>query len=124
MDTTTKGKPMEPLDPTTGFRRLSRRHWLMIVASLGAALIASTVLAACGGTEKKHVSDQLAGQLQQILDSAVANPKTVFPGTALYVSQPGLGTWAGAAGKGNIAQATPMRADATFRGGSIMKPFV
>ena len=89
-----------------------------------ATTIAIAALAACGGQEKKQVSDELGTQLQQILDSAVESPKTVFPGTALYVSHPKLGTWAGAAGEGNINPATPMRAEDTFRAGSIVKPFV
>jgi D-alanyl-D-alanine carboxypeptidase len=119
-----KGQAMESLKPTTRARRSSRRHLLTIGMWLAAALIAMAALAACGGQEKRQVSDELDSQLQQILDSAVANPKTVFPGTALYVSQPELGTWAGAAGKGNIDPATPMKPYDRFRAGSIMKPFV
>jgi D-alanyl-D-alanine carboxypeptidase len=40
------------------------------------------------------------------------------------VSQPALGTWAGAAGEANIDPATPMQPGDKFRAGSIMKPFV
>src|SRR5262245_29418592 len=101
--------------PTTQARCALRRRWLQVAVSLGTAMIATTVLAACGGQEEKQVSDKLGSQLQEILDSAVASPKTVFPGTALYVSQPELGTWTGAAGEGNIDPATPMRAEDTFR---------
>jgi D-alanyl-D-alanine carboxypeptidase len=87
-------------------------------------MIAMTVVAGCGGEKEHHVSAGLSAQLQQIVDSAVASPTTVFPGTALYVSQPELGTWTGAAGEGNIDPATPMRAEDTFRAGSILKPFI
>jgi D-alanyl-D-alanine carboxypeptidase len=89
-----------------------------------AAIIATATLAACGGEETKRVSNDLDAQLQQILDGAVERPETVFPGTALYVSQPELGTWAGAAGEGNIDPATPMTEEAAFRAGSIVKTFV
>jgi D-alanyl-D-alanine carboxypeptidase len=115
---------MKSRKPTTRAARSSRRRRLSIGASLGAAMVAVAVLASCGGEESKQVSDRLDSQLQQMLDSAVDSPETVFPGTALYVSQPELGTWAGAAGQGNIDPATPMRAEDTFRAGSIMKPFV
>src|SRR3981189_3399085 len=64
-----------------------------------ATMIAMTAVAGCGGEKKHHVSAGLSTQLQQIVDSAVKSPKTVFPGTALYVSQPKLGTWTGAAGE-------------------------
>jgi D-alanyl-D-alanine carboxypeptidase len=99
------------------------RSWKLGLAAL-AAVGAVAVSAACGGQERKQVSDELGTQLQQILDRATASPKTVFPGTSLYVSQPELGTWAGAAGDASIEPARPMRAQDTFRTGSITKPFV
>jgi D-alanyl-D-alanine carboxypeptidase len=89
-----------------------------------AAMVVIAIGSACGGDEKGQVSNELDTQLQQILDSAVESPQTVFPGTALFVSQPELGTWVGAAGEGNIDPATPMAADDTFRAGSIVKTFV
>ena len=89
-----------------------------------AAMIAILAPAASGAQGTKPVSKELAGKLQRIIDSAVASPKVRFPGTGLYVSQPKLGTWSGAAGEANIKPATPMRANDTFRAGSIMKPFV
>jgi D-alanyl-D-alanine carboxypeptidase len=89
-----------------------------------AVMLAATVVAACGGSEKKALPADLSAQLQTILDNAVKSPKTLFPGTALYVSRPGLGTWSGAAGEANVAPATPMKAGNTFRAGSIMKPFI
>jgi D-alanyl-D-alanine carboxypeptidase len=105
-------------------RRLHRTRspWFTLLAL--ATTIAATVLTACGGDKEHHVSAGLSAQLQQILDRAVASPKTGFPGTALYVSQPKLGTWAGAAGEANIDPATPMRPNDTFGAGSIMKPFI
>jgi D-alanyl-D-alanine carboxypeptidase len=100
------------------------RTRLTIGSSLGAALIALAVLPGWGGSGQHHVSNKLGTELQQILDKAVANPKTVIPGTALYISQPKLGSWSGAAGEANINPSTPMRADDTFRAGSIIKPFI
>jgi D-alanyl-D-alanine carboxypeptidase len=118
-----KGQLMESHKPTRA-RRSSRRHLLTVGAWLGAAMIAMAAFAACGGEEQRQVSDELDSQLQQILDSAVESPKTGFPGTALRVSQPELGTWSGAAGEANLDPATPMRPSETFRAGSIMKPFI
>jgi D-alanyl-D-alanine carboxypeptidase len=89
-----------------------------------AAMIAAGVLAACGGQETKQVSDELGTELQRILDSAVESPETVFPGTALYVSQPELGAWAGAAGERSVDPSSPIEPDDPFRAGSILKPFV
>lgn len=105
---------------------ISAKRTVPKLVRLALATIAGmTVLVACGGGEKEQqVSADLATRLQETLDSAVDSPKTVFPGTALYVSQPELGTWAGAAGEGDIDPATPMRAEDTFRAGSIVKPFV
>lgn len=104
-------------------RRFSTRSRNLVLIVL-AAMISTAVLAACGGEERKQVSDDIATQLQQILDGAIESPETVFPGTALYVSQPELGTWAGASGEGSIDPSTPMRAADTFRAGSIVKTFV
>jgi D-alanyl-D-alanine carboxypeptidase len=98
-----------------------RRH---LVVALLAAVVASLAPAALAGESEKPVSKELGGKLQQILDSAVASPKSGLPGTALFVSQRGLGTWKGAAGKANIHPVTPMRPNDTFRAGSILKPFV
>jgi D-alanyl-D-alanine carboxypeptidase len=106
---------------------MRRLHWRVgprLVYLALATMIAMTVVAGCGGEKEHHVSAGLSAQLQQIVDSAVESPTTVFPGTALYVSQPKLGTWTGAAGEGNIDPATSMRAEDTFRAGSIMKPFI
>ena len=101
------------------------RGWiagLSLIALLALGL--GYVLAGRAGRDDRHVPSTTAAKLQQILDSAVASPKTVFPGAELYVSQPRLGSWSGAAGKANINPATPMRANDTFRAGSIIKPFI
>jgi D-alanyl-D-alanine carboxypeptidase len=106
---------------------MRRLHWgagPRLVCLALATMIAMTVLAGCGGGKEHHVSAGLSVQLQQIVDRAVESPTTVFPGTALYVSQPKLGTWTGAAGEGDIDPITPMRAEDTFRAGSILKPFI
>jgi len=115
--TTKKGRFVMERRLWTGGRRL-------LVSLALAAMIVPMVLAACGGEERKQVPDALGTKLQQILDSAVASRDTVIPGTALYVSQPDLGRWTGAAGKADVDASTPMRADDTFSPGSIMKPLV
>jgi D-alanyl-D-alanine carboxypeptidase len=88
------------------------------------AIFAMAVPSALAGRNERPVPNRLAAKMQQILDTAVKSPKAVFPGTALYVSQPRLGTWTGAAGEANVDPATPMRASDTFRAGSIIKPFI
>jgi D-alanyl-D-alanine carboxypeptidase len=94
-----------------------------LVALVLAVSIALTATA-CGKEKSHPVSAKLSGQLQHILDTGVASSETDFPGTAFSVSQPGLGTWAGAAGEAETATHTSMKAGDTFRAGSIMKPFV
>jgi D-alanyl-D-alanine carboxypeptidase len=105
-----------------GTRGSTRGRGLVSLAL--AAVIAMMAIAACAGDGTRRVSNELDTGLQRILDEAVASPETAFPGTALYVSQPELGTWAGAAGEGNIDPVTPMHPDDVFRAGSVMKPFV
>jgi D-alanyl-D-alanine carboxypeptidase len=112
-----------PITRRTDMSRTQKTGRKLALLALAAA-IATAAVAACGGKEERQVSNELATGLQQILDGAVGSPETAFPGTALYVSQPELGTWAGAAGEGNIDPATPMRAGDTFRVGSIAKTFV
>ena len=104
-------------------RWFSRRGRTLAVFPL-AAMIALAAPAAWGSIGEKPVAKALASKLQGILDSAVANPKSGFPGTALYVSQPTLGAWSGAAGDANVRPKKPMRPNDTFRAGSIMKPFI
>jgi D-alanyl-D-alanine carboxypeptidase len=103
-------------------RRPPRRRFVRLIL---AGMVAVTGVAACGGEKKRaEVSADLDVRLQKVLSGAVARPEAVFPGTALTITRPGLGTWSGAAGEGNIEPATPMRATDTFRAGSIIKPFV
>ncbi len=89
-----------------------------------AAMVLMSAPAASAGRTNKPVSNTLGSKLQRILDDAVGSPKAVFPGTGLFVSQPELGTWRGAAGEANVHPRTPMHPNDTFRAGSIMKPFV
>jgi D-alanyl-D-alanine carboxypeptidase len=63
-------------------------------------------------------------QLQTALDTLVDNPDSNFSGAILYVSQPDKGTWLGSAGVADIETGAPLSLDASFRAGSIMKPFV
>lgn len=75
------------------------------------------------------VSDQLLdpelGQkLQAALQAAVDSPDTNWPGTVMTVIAPGLGTWNGAAGLGEVATNTLMRPNDKFRAGSLMKPYI
>ena len=65
----------------------------------------------------------LASKLQTVLEDAVRNPGTRFPGALLYVSSPEMGTWAGAAGLSDVKATTALRPDAEFRAASILKPF-
>jgi len=81
-------------------------------------------LTACKAPTEKAFDEQLANNLQTALQDAVENPDTKFPGALLYVSSPKIGTWAGAAGLGNIRTDTAMRPDDKFRAASILKPFI
>jgi len=67
---------------------------------------------------------ELTGNLHAVLQDAVADPETRFPGALLCVSDPRTGTWAGAAGLSDVESATVMRRDEEFRAASILKPFV
>jgi D-alanyl-D-alanine carboxypeptidase len=70
------------------------------------------------------LDQELGKKLQAALEAAVADPDTKWPGAILHVSAPGLGTWSGAAGLGDVATKTPMRPTDRFRAGSLMKPFI
>jgi CubicO group peptidase (beta-lactamase class C family) len=89
---------------------------------LAIVLMASTLIAC--GTEKKVFDDDLASQLQEMLEAAVKSRATKYPGAVLHVSSPELGTWTGAAGLGEIATNTAMRPNDKFRAGSLTKPFI
>jgi D-alanyl-D-alanine carboxypeptidase len=99
-------------------------HWKsMLFFPLAAIALIAAPIAPAGRTDKP-VSNALASKLQKVVDTAVASPRAVFPGTELFVSQPELGTWRGAAGEADVHPRTPMNPNDTFRAGSIMKPFV
>jgi len=93
--------------------------WISLILAI--VLIASAVIAC---DEEKEFDEELAIQLQAALQDAVDSPDTNYPGAVLRVSSPELGTWAGAAGLGNIETDTAMRPDDKFRAGSVIKTFV
>jgi D-alanyl-D-alanine carboxypeptidase len=76
------------------------------------------------GPAEKAFDEQLASQLQTVLEDAVESPDTSYPGAVLHVSSPELGTWTGAAGLGEIDTDTAMRPNDRFRAGSLTKPFI
>lgn len=101
-------------------RRVKAYRWVSLVLAI--VLLASAVMAC--GTHKKELDKDLAGQLQEMLEAAVASPDTNYPGAVLYVSSPELGTWTGAAGLGEITTDTAMKPNDRFRAGSLTKPFI
>jgi D-alanyl-D-alanine carboxypeptidase len=78
-------------------------------------------------TQEEEVAvfdEELAAQLQAVLEAAVASPDTNYPGVVLHVNSPELGSWSGAAGLGQVETSTPMRPHDKFRAGSLTKPFI
>jgi D-alanyl-D-alanine carboxypeptidase len=73
-------------------------------------------------SQDEHAGTRAA--LQASLEDAVQSQETFWPGALLRVNSPGLGIWSGAAGLADIDEATHMRPDNQFRGGSLTKPFV
>lgn len=71
-----------------------------------------------------HAQTSFADQLQVALKTVVINPANNYPGAILYMSHPHKGNWLGAAGVGNLQTGAPLSPDASFRAGSILKPFV
>lgn len=69
-------------------------------------------------------AQELGQKLQAALEAAVASPDTAWPGAVLYVNAPGLGSWSGAAGLGELETNTAMRPQDRFRAGSLTKPFI
>ena len=97
-----------------------RTMWLnsLLLASVAAA-------AACGDAgpaSPPTFPAQLATDLQASLDKSVA--AGVAPGLALFVSHPEHGSWAGAAGLGDIGQGQAMLPNGHFRAGSTLKLLV
>jgi hypothetical protein len=74
-------QPRRTLPP---FRKLPRR-------ALTTATIPLTAIAVGGVADAETTPPDDAARLQAIVDSAVASPDTVLPGTARYVSQPEAG---------------------------------
>ena len=71
-----------------------------------------------------EIDEDIAAQLRTVLETAVADPDTNYPGAVLHVSSPELGSWTGAAGLGNTETNTAMRPHDRFRAGSLTKPFI
>lgn len=84
----------------------------------------SPAAAATESPSPQPLAPEIGQALQAALDAAVADPATPWPGAILHVQGPELGTWSGAAGLGDVATNTPMRAQDRFRAGSLTKPFV
>lgn len=93
-------------------------RWISLVLVV---VVIASIVTAC--SEKKF-DQQLANQLEAVLEDAVESSETQFPGALLYVSSPELGTWSGAAGLGNIDTNTAMRVNDKFRIGSTIKPMI
>ena len=90
-------------------------------------LIAPIGLAAACGSADPTVSQpafptELGANLQASLDKTVA--EGFAPGVALYVSHPERGSWAGAAGLGDVDQNRAMLPDGHYRAGSTLKLLV
>ena len=71
-----------------------------------------------------EIDEDLAAQLQAVLEAAVASPETNYPGAVLHVSSPELGSWTGAAGLGNTETNSAMQPHDKFRASSLTKPFI
>lgn len=91
---------------------------------IGTIVVAVAALMTLGGGGLVAAEDPLGTQLQAELEAAVASDETVFPGAVLFASRPGKGSHAVAAGVADIATNAPLAPDASFRAGSIAKPFV
>lgn len=93
------------------------------------SIVSLVVLAGCSTTQavmsraEAYPSPAPQDRLAKALEAAVENPKTEFPGAAVYVSS-ALGEWRAAAGVADIERGTPLSANDRFRAGSIMKSFV
>ena len=55
-------------------------------------IVIMSMVTACASPAEKAFDEQLASQLQAVLDDAVESPETPFPGALLYVTSPELGT--------------------------------
>src|SRR5687767_15653573 len=93
----------------------SSLSWL-VLASLA-------VIPACDDSDPPaELPAELAAELQASLDQTVADG--VAPGVALFVSHPERGTFAGAAGLGDLDGAGAMLPGGHLRAGSMLKPLV
>ena len=112
----------------SGFRALVAICGLLLVATgcAGGPEVEPTTMSEAeeDNRTERPLDENLAGELQAVLEAAVESPDTKYPGAVLHVSSPSLGTWTGAAGLGEIATETAMRPDDRFRAGSLTKPFI
>jgi D-alanyl-D-alanine carboxypeptidase len=86
--------------------------------------IAALIAALAVGSADAQARDTVGPQLQAVLDRAVRNPDTTYPGVALHVHRPGHASWSGAAGRASIDPDRRLRPGDRFRAGSITKSFV
>jgi D-alanyl-D-alanine carboxypeptidase len=97
-------------------------------AFLGVALnwpsLAGARAASLGSLADVPFDPVLARRLQQTLDDAVASSKGMLPGAVMYAKRAGQGSWAGAAGLGQLQPDVAMHPGDRFRVGSIVKLFV
>jgi len=100
----------------------NQRSLMWLNSLLLASAAAVTACGDAGPASPPTFPAQLATDLQASLDKSVA--AGVAPGVALFVSHPEHGSWAGAAGLGDIGQGQAMLADGHFRAGSTLKVLV
>ena len=96
----------------------------LVAAALGRSARAAHLAASAGPVARAEFDPVLARRLQQALDDAVANSGGKVPGAILYAKRAGHGSWAGAAGLGQLQPDVAMRPGDRFRAGSIVKLFV
>lgn len=103
--------------------RLGRRSRPGLARAIGLTM-AAVAFATGSSAEDETAARGIALRLQAAIDEVVAADSTVFPGTLVHVSQPGLGSWSLAAGIADTATGEALAPDARFRAGSMMKPFI
>lgn len=97
-------------------------HRLAPLAILLALLLAAAPAAPARAAAPRAVPPALAAALDGALAAARADARAA--GAALYVSAPGLGAYAGAAGLADVAAGAPMGPGARVRVASVTKTFV
>jgi len=95
-----------------------------IISIIVVVIVTVVMIRIYGGRAEKPFDEQVASQLQAVLDDAVEKSENMVNGALMYVSGPDLGTWTGASGVRIIETNAAAQPDDKFRGGSIMKPFI